>query len=140
MATAATMAPKSLNLSNIDKVLAEWNKAKGKEDAAKKEIEAYKMKVEAIMASNNLTEVETTNYKVSKNTQSRESLSKKDCPANIWSQYCKSSTFFVLKLTAKTGKRSVRIKAKTKAKGKGRREKTKRHLFLFANGCNRVAI
>ena len=140
MATAATMAPKSLNLSNIDKVLAEWNKAKGKEDAAKKEIEAYKMKVEAIMASNNLTEVETTNYKVSKNTQSRESLSKKDCPANIWSQYCKSSTFSVLKFTAKTGKRSVRIKAKTKAKGKGRREKTKRHLFLFANGCNRVAI
>lgn len=108
----------SLNISGLDKVLAEWNKAKGEQAAAAKKIEECKTKVEGVLSKAKIMELETQNYKVTKRMQSKEFVSQKDMPADVWSKYCKKSTFAVLSFTALTGKRSAGAKAKAKAKAK----------------------
>ena len=58
----------------------------------------------------------TAKYKVQKRLQSREGISKKDVPADIWTCYAKTSEYTTLTFIALTGKRSVAGKAKAKAK------------------------
>lgn len=111
---------KTLDLTGLDKVLDTWNWAKGEEAAAKKKIEACKTQVEAFLVKQGVTDLVTAKYKVNKRLQSREGISKKDVPANVWSQYAKKSEFAVLAFTALTGKRSAAAKAKAKAKAKGK--------------------
>mmetsp|Transcript_2299 Transcript_2299/g.4792 ORF Transcript_2299/g.4792 Transcript_2299/m.4792 type:complete len:125 (+) Transcript_2299:125-499(+) len=124
------MAPKaggSLNLDDLDKVLATWNWAKGEEAAMKKKIEECKTKVEAVLKKTGMDELSTSNYKVSKRTQARESVSKKDLPADVWATYAKKSEFSVLTFTALKGKRaSATAKAKAKAKSKAKAKATKK--------------
>mmetsp|Transcript_9373 Transcript_9373/g.13878 ORF Transcript_9373/g.13878 Transcript_9373/m.13878 type:complete len:132 (-) Transcript_9373:64-459(-) len=111
---------KSLDLTGLDEVLDKWNWAKGEEAAMKKKIEECKTQVEAFLAKENVTELTTSKYKVNKRMQSRESVSKKDVPENIWNEYAKKSEFAVLAFTALTGKRSAKSKAKAKAKAAGK--------------------
>mmetsp|Transcript_63291 Transcript_63291/g.121917 ORF Transcript_63291/g.121917 Transcript_63291/m.121917 type:complete len:121 (+) Transcript_63291:78-440(+) len=106
----------SLDFTEIDGVLDKWNWAKGEEAAMKKKIEECKTKVEAFLVKAGVTNLQTAKYKIEKRMQQRESVSKKDLPADIWSQYAKTSEFAVLAFTALTGKRSAAGKAKAKAK------------------------
>eukprot|EP00441_Pelagodinium_beii_P033926 CAMPEP_0197640998 /NCGR_PEP_ID=MMETSP1338-20131121/15094_1 /TAXON_ID=43686 ORGANISM="Pelagodinium beii, Strain RCC1491" /NCGR_SAMPLE_ID=MMETSP1338 /ASSEMBLY_ACC=CAM_ASM_000754 /LENGTH=124 /DNA_ID=CAMNT_0043213897 /DNA_START=78 /DNA_END=449 /DNA_ORIENTATION=+ len=120
------MSPKSLDLAEIDKVVAKWNAAKKREQEAHKEIEACKTQIEAAMMKTGTDVLTTSQFEVTKRTQSREGVSKKDVPAGIWEQYCKTSTFVVLackelkggKAPASPSKASPKAKAKGKAKAK----------------------
>mmetsp|Transcript_34685 Transcript_34685/g.100015 ORF Transcript_34685/g.100015 Transcript_34685/m.100015 type:complete len:135 (+) Transcript_34685:80-484(+) len=103
-------------LDKLDKVLDTWNWAKGEEAAMKKKIEDCKTQVEAFLKKQGVSELVTPKYKVNKRSQSREGISKKDVPANVWSQYAHKSEFTVLAFTALTGKRSAAAKKKAKAK------------------------
>merc|ERR1719401_1658451 len=103
-------------MNALDKILAQWNWAKREQEAMAKKVEACKTQVESILVKSNLMELQTANYKVSKRMQTRETCSKKDLPADIWSQYAKSSQFSVLTFTALTGK-AAKAKATPKAKG-----------------------
>merc|ERR1711924_353918 len=94
-----------------------WNWAKQEQAAMAKTIEQCKTAIEKMLMSKKADEIVTDSYEVKKSTQSREFLSKKDCPANVWSKYCKSSTFSVLSLKAK---KSAKAKAKAKAKKGGK--------------------
>ena len=94
-----------LNLTGIDKILDEWNRAKGLEEATKKNIMKYRAQVEAFLVKARATDLNTGKYKVQKRLQSREGISKKDVPVNIWAQYAKESEFTLLAFTAFTGKR-----------------------------------
>mmetsp|Transcript_112252 Transcript_112252/g.281274 ORF Transcript_112252/g.281274 Transcript_112252/m.281274 type:complete len:127 (+) Transcript_112252:85-465(+) len=114
------MAKKSLDLASLDKVLDTWNWAKGEEAAMKKKIEDCKTQVEAFLVKSGVTDLVTAKYKVQKRMQSREGVSKKDMPADIWAKYAKKSEFSVLAFTALTGKRSAAAKAKAKAKEKAK--------------------
>eukprot|EP00428_Durinskia_dybowskii_P028039 CAMPEP_0170244336 /NCGR_PEP_ID=MMETSP0116_2-20130129/21948_1 /TAXON_ID=400756 /ORGANISM="Durinskia baltica, Strain CSIRO CS-38" /LENGTH=165 /DNA_ID=CAMNT_0010495199 /DNA_START=48 /DNA_END=543 /DNA_ORIENTATION=- len=111
---------KTLDLTGLDKVLDQWNWAKGEQAAMSKKIEECKTKVEAFLMKSGVTDLVTAKYKVQKRMQARESISKKDVPANIWSAYAKKSEFSVLAFTALTGKRSPAAKAKAKAKAAGK--------------------
>merc|ERR1740129_2658193 len=87
-----------MSTSEIDGVLDKWNWAKGEEAAMKKKIEECKSKVEAYFMKQGITNFANAKYKVEKRMQQRESVSKKDLPADIWSQYAKTSEFSFFKL------------------------------------------
>merc|ERR1740121_2376490 len=81
--------------NSLDAVLAKWDDAKKRESAAHKECEACKTQGEAAMMKLGEDNVKTDHYEVNRRKQSRESLGKADCPADIWSQYAKTSEFTV---------------------------------------------
>ena len=105
-----------LELTSIDKILDEWNRAKGLEEAVKKKIMECRAQVEAFLVKAGATDLNTGKYKVQKRLQSREGISKHDAPANIWTQYAKKSEFTIHVFTALTGRRSAAGKAKAKTK------------------------
>mmetsp|Transcript_21674 Transcript_21674/g.29303 ORF Transcript_21674/g.29303 Transcript_21674/m.29303 type:complete len:137 (-) Transcript_21674:177-587(-) len=87
-----------LDLEAVQGVLAKWSDAKKREDAAKKDIEACKTEVEMTMMKTGMTVIKTGLFEVAKRSQSRESVSKADLPADIWKKYAKTSEFTVLAL------------------------------------------
>ena len=94
-----------LDLTAFDKTLDLWKRSQHQEAAAKKKIEKYRTQVEAFLFKAGTTELITAKYKVQRQLQSKERISKKDVPANIWTQYAKKSEFTILAFTALTGKR-----------------------------------
>ena len=104
-----------------------WKRSKHQEASTKKKIDKYKTQVEAFLVKARTTELITAKYKVQRQLQSKERISKKDVPANIWTQYAKKSLFTILafkrysarKAKAKTmAARAAGVKSKAKAKGK----------------------
>ena len=105
----------------FDAVCQKWNWAKQEQAAMAKTVEQCKIAVEKMLLSKKVTERKTDSYEVKKNMISREFVSKKDMPLNVWSQYSQVSTFSNLYLkplrSAKTkAKASAKVKA-TKLKG-----------------------
>mmetsp|Transcript_48856 Transcript_48856/g.131132 ORF Transcript_48856/g.131132 Transcript_48856/m.131132 type:complete len:129 (+) Transcript_48856:155-541(+) len=92
--------------SKVDDVLRKWSEAKAAEALAHKEVEACKTKVEAELMKLGVDVLKTPNFEVTKRTQSRESCGKADLPADIWTQYAKTSSFTVLALKELGGKKS----------------------------------
>merc|ERR1739842_82682 len=67
--------------------------------------------------------MKTDSFEVKKYMQEREHVSKKDVPLNVWTQYCKKSSFSVLALKPlKSAKAKGKAKAKAKAKGSKKRQ------------------
>mmetsp|Transcript_10449 Transcript_10449/g.29460 ORF Transcript_10449/g.29460 Transcript_10449/m.29460 type:complete len:135 (-) Transcript_10449:168-572(-) len=87
-----------LDLAAVEGILAKWSEAKKREEEAKKEIEACKTEVEMTMMKTGMTAIKTGSFEVTKRSQSRESVSKADLPADIWKKYAKTSEFTVLAL------------------------------------------
>merc|ERR1712232_234900 len=108
---------KSINLDELDKVLEKWNWAKAEEAAMKKKVEECKTKIEAAMAKMDVTEITTKKYSITKRMQSREFVSKKDMPNEVWKKYAKTTEFPVLSFKKAAG---AKAKAKAKVKGKGK--------------------
>merc|ERR1712031_52705 len=92
--------------------MGKWHDAKAKLDEVSKEcnpiIEACKTAVEAAMAKSGDKVITSQSFTVEKRTQSRESCSKKDLPADIWEQYAKTSQFNTLTLKPLGGKKGVK--------------------------------
>mmetsp|Transcript_119576 Transcript_119576/g.211312 ORF Transcript_119576/g.211312 Transcript_119576/m.211312 type:complete len:126 (-) Transcript_119576:109-486(-) len=93
--------------SGIENTLRKWSEFQEQQKEASKGIEACKTEVEAYMAREATTIIKTATFSVEKRQQSRQGVSKKDLPADIWEKYAKTSEFTVLTL-----------KAEGKAKGK----------------------
>ena len=68
-----------------------WKRSKHQEASTKKKIDKYKTQVEAFLVKARTTELITAKYKVQRQLQSKENISKQDVPANIWTQYAKTS-------------------------------------------------
>ena len=79
-------------------------------------MEECKTQVEAFLVKARATDLTTAKYKVQKRLQSREGISKKDVPANIWTQYAKKSEFAILTFIALAKKRCAFGKSKAKKK------------------------
>lgn len=117
----------SLDCAKLDKILATWNWAKREEAAMNKKIQECKTHVDAAMMKAGITSFDTGKYKVEKRAQTREGVSKKDVPANVWSLFAKTSEYTVLSLAPLTGKRSATAKAKAKAKVSSKGSKSTTH-------------
>lgn len=82
----------------MDKLLEKWYNIKQDISRLAKEEEDIKIKIKTGMKAKKLTAFRTTNYRVKLTNMTRESLSKKDCPKDIWSKYCKTSSYSMIKL------------------------------------------
>ena len=118
----------SLDLTRLDQLLDLWNWYRDQEVATKKKSEECRTQVEAFLVKAGTTDLTTAKYKVERRLQSNEGISKKDVPADIWTQYARKSLFTTIltfkrcaarKAKAKTmAVRAAGAKARAKAKGK----------------------
>jgi hypothetical protein len=81
--------------------ISEWNKYKNQISELEKKMEKYKSKVIQYMTENDLETINTDNFVIKSTKCSRESLSKKDLPKDIWNQYCKNSSYYIYKIVEK---------------------------------------
>jgi hypothetical protein len=58
-----------------------------------KEEETIREKVKGVMAAKKLAQIRGGNYRVVYREMSRDTLSKKDCPVEMWAKYAKKITY-----------------------------------------------
>ena len=78
---------------------------KQKLDELQEKHDKYRKYIEEYMLRENLTSVEHSfdgkKYNIKKSLMSRESISKKDLPEDIWDKYCKSSSYTTIRVLNK---------------------------------------
>ena len=108
--------------AEFDAVCQKWNWAKSEKAAMEKIVEQSKTAIENMLMDRRTNEIKTESYEVKKSEQSREFVTKKDMPADIWDKYAKKSSFSVLALKPL---KSANAKAKAKAKARKAAAKAK---------------
>ena len=81
------------SVSKIKEAVEEWYKAKEKVAFYEKQSEKLKQQVIDYMKNKEVETLVTTNYVVSKKSMSRDSLSKKDVPDDVWKKYAKNISY-----------------------------------------------
>jgi len=81
------------SVSKIKEAVEEWYKAKEKVAFYEKQSEKFKQQVIEYMKNKEVETIVTTNYIVSKKSMSRDSLSKKDVPDDLWKKYAKNISY-----------------------------------------------
>ena len=83
--------------------LTKFIETKIKLDELQKRHDKYRKIVEEYMLQEGFTSLEhildNQKYKIKKSLMSRESISKKELPQEIWDKYCKSSSFTTLRIS-----------------------------------------
>lgn len=86
-----------------DEDISKFIEIKLKMDELQKRHDKYRKIIEEHMLQQGLTSIEKLvngqNYKIKKSLLSRESISKKELPQDIWDKYCKSSSYTTLRIT-----------------------------------------
>ena len=82
----------------MDQLLDKWFKLKQEIQKLSKEEEAIKARIKSGMKTKKLDAFRTTHYRVVIKEMSRESLSKKECPPEVWKKYAKKNTYDMIKL------------------------------------------
>jgi hypothetical protein len=90
-------------MSDKEDNISKFIEIKLKLDELQKRHDKYRKIVEEHMIQQGLTSIEHTfnnqNYKIKKSILSRESISKKELPQDIWEKYCKSSSYSTLRIS-----------------------------------------
>jgi hypothetical protein len=81
------------SVSKIKEAVEEWYKAKEKVAFYEKQSEKIKQQVIDYMKNKEVETLVTTNYIVSKKSMSRDTLSKKDVPDDLWKKYAKNISY-----------------------------------------------
>ncbi len=86
-----------------DSDLTKFIETKIKLDELQKRHDKYRKIVEEHMLQDGLTSLDHTidnqKYQIKKSLMSRESISKKELPQEIWDRYCKSSSYTTLRIS-----------------------------------------
>lgn len=88
---------------SLESDLTKFIETKLKLDELQKRHDKYRKIIEEYMTQDGLTSLEhavdSKKYKIKKSLMSRESISKKELPKEIWDKYCKSSSYTTLRIT-----------------------------------------
>ena len=98
------------NSSNVpNDVIAKFIESKQKIAEWEKRHEKYKTQLEEYMRDRDLTTIDHTNdgtsYQIKKLIMNRETLCKKDVPADIWERYSKSTRYTMIRVDKKNNKK-----------------------------------
>lgn len=77
----------------LEKILEKWYECKEKMKLLEERIGKYKGLIEAEMSEGKTSTITGARYRVSKRVLSRDTLSKKDVPEEVWRRYAKRSSF-----------------------------------------------
>jgi hypothetical protein len=95
--------------SDIDELLKRWKDTKDQIAELEKKCEKYKKAVEKIMDSQDTNILSSTsshiNISVTRRTLNRDTLSKKDVPKNIWTEYAKKLSYTAFYFSSKKNKK-----------------------------------
>lgn len=83
----------SEDLVIIKEAVEEWYKSKEKVAFYEKQVDKLKQKVIEYMKEKEVETIVTTNYIVSKRVLSRDSLTKKDVPEDVWKKYARNLSY-----------------------------------------------
>lgn len=84
---------------SLESVLQLWHAAKLEKSRAEGECEKYRRLVASYMANKKTDRIKSDGFEVAKRTTTKETLSRANCPAEIWRDFCTRSTYdtFTLK-------------------------------------------
>lgn len=85
-------------MSRSDQLLAQWYDLKQQIRTLTDQEAKIREKIRTAMTTRGLTTLKTERFQVTLKIQERESLSKKNCPTSVWSQYCVKSKYPILRL------------------------------------------
>lgn len=86
---------------DIDELLENWFQTKKNIAVLEKKCERYKKLAEKLMDAKEEENLHSDKYILTRRNMTRENLSKKNVPADIWSKYCKKSQFSAYYFTKK---------------------------------------
>jgi hypothetical protein len=95
-----------------EKILEKYYMAKEKMKDLEELLEYYKEIIEEHLDKEGIDRIKTPQFTVDRRTMTIERMSKKNCPKEIWNDYCSSSTSRALFIT-KNGIKRRRRKAKS---------------------------
>lgn len=79
-------------------LLSKWHELKLKIKELEKQESEIRTKVETFMNTKQLDTFRSHNFRVTKRVMSRETLSKKSCPPEVWSKYSQKHQYTVIRL------------------------------------------
>lgn len=85
----------------IKKYVEDWHKYKTVISEFEMKMEQAKKKVIDYMKDNDSATLYTDDFIIKSTQQTRESISKKDLPEDIWKKYAKENKFYTYKITQK---------------------------------------
>ena len=87
----------------ISDSLTKFIEIKNKLAELEKRYEKYRKIIEQHMVENQISKINHTidndHYSIKKTASSRQSISKKDLPSDIWNKYCKSTSYHIITIT-----------------------------------------
>ena len=87
--------------SSLNKVLDEWWETKKKIAALSSKEKGLKRKVDDAMVKAKRRKLEDGSFIVSRKECTRESVSKKNLPTDVWDKYCTSTSYTTMTLSLK---------------------------------------
>lgn len=88
----------SISENKLETLLSEWSNLKRQLDKLNQQDERIKKLIHQEMDTLNKDKLLSNNYSVSRKKIQRESVNKKDIPSNIWNEYKKTSSYYMLTL------------------------------------------
>lgn len=89
--------------NNFSEYLTKFIETKNKLSELEKRHEKYRRLIEEYMNKNEISNIshniDDISYNIKKTLSSRQTLSKKDVPQDIWNRYCKTSSFSVISVS-----------------------------------------
>jgi len=89
-------------MSDIESTIAKFIETKNKLEDLQKRHERYRKIIEEHMISEGVVEltqkVETDSYQIKKTLMTRETISKKELPKEVWDRYSKASSFSIIRV------------------------------------------
>lgn len=77
----------------LDDLLFKWQQAKEQKILYEKQCEKYRTSVEKYMSKKNISTIDTKNYILSRKDTTRQQLTKKDVPIDIYNRYASRITY-----------------------------------------------
>lgn len=88
-------------MSSIEETVKQWFEVKDAMSKLEKKNKIYRTRIEKYMDANGLSQFTADNLRVKRTTQSRQFITRKDMPREVWSKYSKDSVFYVYTLSKK---------------------------------------
>jgi len=88
-------------MSSIEETVKQWFEVKDAMSKLEKKNKIYRTRIEKYMDANGLSQFTADNLRVKRTTQSRQFITRKDIPREVWRKYSKDSVFYVYTLSKK---------------------------------------
>jgi hypothetical protein len=85
----------------LSQIIREWEEKRRNIKILESEVKIHRTKIITAMDKRNASEIKNGNTIITKRTQLRESVSKKNLPSDIWDKYKTNSEFTVLTVKIK---------------------------------------